>query len=116
MLHYFYGVGLGNIRIFNPQSDIGLESDIFLYSIQFSMIGLIIYIYLFIYLFNFYVKINKIKNDHIINSALLMLITYFIGSFLIPLSLQRIISNIFFITQGLFFLYGQQLSATRKSH
>ena len=109
----FLGVGLGNIGAFNERILISLESDIYLYFIQFGIWGGCLYLLIFYKIYILYAN-HYIKNNLIIKISKVLLITYLLGSFLLPLSLHRAMSNLFWIMQALSYSYGVQLCKKQK--
>lgn len=100
VLENFYGRGFGYY--------LNLESDIYYYCIGFGVWGGVVYIICFISIFFDYNKRSIRKNSTIIKGRMLLII-YCIGAFFIPFSLQRPLSNIFWIVEGLIYSYRRQL-------
>ena len=91
--------------------EIGIESDLILYFIRIGCCGGVLYIALFISLFHCYSK-KSITNDYLIKRGKHLLIIYFIASIFLPLTLQRPISNMFWLYEGLVYSYRRQLCKT----
>jgi hypothetical protein len=85
---------------------IKVESDIYMSVIQFGAWGGCVYIVVFLLLYNF-LKKKEIKYDKIIIYAKQLTIVFFIGSFFLPLTSQRILSNIYWIIISVICSYGQ---------
>lgn len=103
VLENLYGVGLGNIAVFNPESNIAIESDIYLYFVQFGVVGGLSYLSIFCSLFSIYMRTPKNRFVYI---AQFLLIVYFIGSLFLPLTLQRVMSNTFWLYQAILYSLG----------
>lgn len=106
VLENVLGCGLGNISAFSEESDIALESDIYLYFIQFGLWGGIVYLIVFLQLYKNLSK-NTIKDIGLVKSARLVMICYLTASFVFPLTLQRPISNIFWLYMSFSYSYGR---------
>lgn len=100
MIENFYGCGL--------RKEIGLESDVYLYFIRFGLWGGGLYIICFVSIIRSYIK-NNVYKDPIIRKGISLVIIYFIGSFFLPLTLQRPLSNLFWLFEGLVFSYRRQI-------
>jgi hypothetical protein len=99
LIENIFGRGIGDINI-------GLESDIYMISIRFGIIGLCAYIGTFIKLY-FFLNKKRIRDDAVVIFGRNLLLIYFIASWFIPLTGIRSTSNLFWILMALVSVYGR---------
>lgn len=106
---FFYGIGLGNIEMLDSTfKGISVESDIYLYSIQFGIGGCLIYLALLITVFVRLIYCRRKTNDQELDSGILLLVTYFFASFIFPLTMQRTINILFWTYEGIYLAYADR--------
>lgn len=111
VIEHFYGCGLGNIAAFPGGEKIALESDIYLFFIQFGIWGGISYLVIFCFMFKDLYR-KSIRHDSVIKKGRILLVVFFCASFFLPITLQRPIGNLFWIFEGLVYSYRRQLCRT----
>lgn len=101
----FMGIGFNeNIKV---------ESDIYMFFIRFGILGGLLYISIFMLLYSF-LKNNVIKNDEVIIYGKRLTIVYIIGSFILPLTTQRLIGNMYWVVIAVICTYGQLAAKSYK--
>jgi hypothetical protein len=108
ILEYLMGTGFVSTKL-------KVESDIYMISIQFGILGILIYISIFFCLIGFFNK-KILRNDKIISYGITLIVVFFIGSWFLPLTSGRVLANLFWIVISLTYSYGKKVILREKKY